>query len=95
MHEALSATEFRQRVNKIVKTYKKLSQKVPAIQMIVFLDEINTSKIPGVIKEVMVDHTMDGVPLPSAISFCCEKCCCCCLGFGFTLISITYAGLEQ
>jgi hypothetical protein len=41
----------------------------PQLHVVVFVDELNTSTILGMVKEVFLDRTLDGEPLPQNIFF--------------------------
>ena len=76
MHQKITISQFKEQVHQISEIANELNEKlrnvkinnsnsVSDIQVIVFVDEFNTTSIMGTIKEVFVDHTLDGEPLPS------------------------------
>jgi hypothetical protein len=69
MHGDITATIFKQRINDIVQRTVDLTKIHPNFSTVVFIDELNTSSILGIVKEVIADRTLDGVPLPNNIFF--------------------------
>ena len=71
MHEGIKADEFRELVLAIKKEADDANQMslqlgIP-IELVAFIDELNTTSIMGMVKEVFMDHMLDGVPLPDNI----------------------------
>jgi len=67
MHSELSAQDFRSQILDIDKQTRDIAEKMPDLRVIVFIDELNTSSILGMVKEVFVDNTLDGNPLSENI----------------------------
>lgn len=70
MHHKMSPSTFKSTVREIVSSTKKLlpaTSAGSAIKVIAFVDEFNATSIMGLLKEVFVDHTMDGDEIPSNI----------------------------
>jgi hypothetical protein len=73
MHEAMTAADWRQMIAEVRADAAKLTafgnRIACALRIVVFVDELNTSNILGMIKEAFVDHACDGVRLPSNVVF--------------------------
>lgn len=71
MHEGITADEFRSSIRQIVRQAKEandIGNKLGlSIELIAFVDEANTTSVMGMLKEVFIDHTLDGIELPSNI----------------------------
>lgn len=63
MHEGIGPEHWREKVAEI-ETAARLKE---GINIVAFVDELNTSTIMGMIKEVMMDGTLDGRALPKNI----------------------------
>ncbi|CAE6933298.1 unnamed protein product [Symbiodinium sp. KB8] len=46
-----------------------LAKRVPRVKQVVLFDELNTSEILGILNEIIVDHTFQGVVLPDNLFF--------------------------
>jgi hypothetical protein len=66
MHNRMTTATFKRKVNSIIERTKEFMD-TGASKVVVFVDEFNATSIMGIIKEVFMDHTMDGKPLPSAL----------------------------
>lgn len=74
MHEAMTAADWRKMIAEVRNDAAKLSNfcrthNTSMLRVVVFVDELNTSNILGMIKEAFVDHSCDGVMLPSNVVF--------------------------
>ena len=71
MHHKMSPSSFKGTVRDIVSSTKNLlpatTSAPSAIKIVAFVDEFNATSIMGLLKEVFVDHTMDGDEIPSNI----------------------------
>ena len=69
MHQKIDAKQFRAKVQAICDsaTYVASMPLQQAVTIVAFVDEFNTSSILGDVKEVFMDHTLDGAPLPPNI----------------------------
>lgn len=70
MHHKLSPTTFKTTVRDIVTSTKALlpaGDVASSIKVIAFVDEFNATSIMGLLKEVFVDHTLDGELIPRNI----------------------------
>jgi hypothetical protein len=69
MHHKMSPSTFKSTVRDIVSSTKKLlpATTPSSIKIVAFVDEFNATSIMGLLKEVFVDHTMDGDEIPSNI----------------------------
>lgn len=67
MHHKMSPSSFKGTVRDIVSSTKKLLPSASSIKVVAFVDEFNATSIMGLLKEVFVDHTMDGDEIPSNI----------------------------
>ena len=71
MHEGIKADEFRELVLAIkqqAEDARRISVELGIpIELVAFIDELNTTSIMGMVKEVFMDHMLDGVPLPDNI----------------------------
>eukprot|EP00026_Physarum_polycephalum_P000006 Phypoly_transcript_00006.p1 GENE.Phypoly_transcript_00006~~Phypoly_transcript_00006.p1 ORF type:complete len:4090 (+),score=503.30 Phypoly_transcript_00006:465-12734(+) len=66
MHNRMTTATFKRKVNTIIERTNKF-MKTGTSKVVVFVDEFNATSIMGIIKEVFMDHTMDGQRLPSAL----------------------------
>lgn len=62
-----TAHDLKHEVERIIKETEELRKSNPKVQVVVFIDELNTSTVLGVVKEMVMDHTIDGDPLPNGI----------------------------
>ena len=46
-----------------------LAKRAPKVKQVVLFDELNTSSILGILKDIMVDHTLNGEHLPDNVFF--------------------------
>ncbi|KAG2388617.1 hypothetical protein C9374_000056 [Naegleria lovaniensis] len=70
MHSGITADQIRKEISDILdKKQKCLEQGIPDLITVVFIDELNTTSCMGMIKELMIDHSLDGVKLPKSIFF--------------------------
>ena len=60
MHERLTPEDIRLKLKKIIHQTKKLLETAPNIKPLVFVDELNTSSIPGFMKEIFIEKSIDG-----------------------------------
>ena len=73
MHNKYSITQLREEVARISQVATSLDKTVKAknpaasITTVVFIDEFNTTSLMGSIKEILMDHSLDGEPLPDNI----------------------------
>jgi hypothetical protein len=73
MHNKITVSQFRAQVNNIATIATNLNILVKEnnpeaeITVVVFIDEFNTTSVMGPIKEVLMDHTLDGKKLPENI----------------------------
>lgn len=66
MHQNLTAAEFRAKVAQITETARELNELCSGkATCVCFVDECTSTQVLGLVKEVFVDHTLDGQPLPS------------------------------
>jgi len=63
------ANDLRRKIKKINKETLNLSKKFKKLIVIVFIDELNTSSVLGLVKEIFVDNTLDGEPLAKNIFY--------------------------
>ena len=78
MSESVTAEKFKEEITKVMKTCQRNEERARELtgrdwtgnaKIVVFIDELNTSNILGVIKEVFMDRTLDGKPLKDNIFF--------------------------
>ena len=72
MSESYSAESFKAEIRRIDALAKDVGTKVKgaiSANVVVFIDELNTSKVLGVVKEVMVDRTVDGEEISKNLFF--------------------------
>jgi len=80
MHQRFTAQELKRRMGEIVAQATQLEgyrqhlinrtrADIGAVKVVVFIDEFNTTSVMGLIKEMLVDHTLDGVRLPESLFF--------------------------
>ncbi|KAF0977943.1 hypothetical protein FDP41_003265 [Naegleria fowleri] len=70
MHSGITADQIRKEIHEILEKKRKcLEQGIPDLITVVFIDELNTTSCMGMIKELMIDHSLDGVKLPKSIFF--------------------------
>lgn len=69
MHHKLSPTTFKNTVSEIISSTKDLlaADTSSSVKVIAFVDEFNATSIMGLLKEVFVDHTLNGEPIPRNI----------------------------
>eukprot|EP01114_Cavostelium_apophysatum_P014001 TRINITY_DN3512_c0_g1_i9.p1 TRINITY_DN3512_c0_g1~~TRINITY_DN3512_c0_g1_i9.p1 ORF type:complete len:5234 (+),score=1501.00 TRINITY_DN3512_c0_g1_i9:231-15932(+) len=67
MHQKITSNQFKLQVREIVEKTRKLTELVSSVKVVVFIDEFNTTTIMGLLKEVLVDRSLDGIPLPNNI----------------------------
>lgn len=65
MHNRMTIDKFKHKVHEIMNKTKDVLGK--RFKIVVFVDEFNATSIMGVIKEVFIDHSLDGVPLPEGL----------------------------
>jgi hypothetical protein len=63
MDNKMTSEQFKQKLHSIVDLAKDLKNG----KIVIFVDEFNATSIMGLIKEVFMDHTIDGVPLPRSL----------------------------
>ena len=63
VHGGTSADDIVQKVKKAVERARFNHMEFPDIQTVLFFDEANTTEDIGLIKEIMCDHTIRGLPL--------------------------------
>ena len=66
MHNKMTSTTFKRKVNSIIERTRAYMD-TGVGKVVVFVDEFNATSIMGTVKEVFMDHTMDGQPLPSSL----------------------------
>ena len=79
MHREYSAEKLRSKVKTIVGRYKSVKERFAALEMptsrcpkfIVLLDELNTSRVMGMIKSIVCDKRIDDKQLPDGIAWVC------------------------
>lgn len=64
MHYKLTAKEFSQTAIRIMETLQEARKADIKAKALVFIDELNATSIMGLLKEVFVDRTLNGQPLP-------------------------------
>jgi len=82
MHQRFTAQELKRRMANIGRQASDLDAKyrqlqlslgrtsaIESLKVVVFIDEFNTTSVMGLIKEMLVDHTLDGVRLPENLFF--------------------------
>ncbi|EFC40441.1 hypothetical protein NAEGRDRAFT_81001 [Naegleria gruberi] len=70
MHSGISSQEIRQTIRDIERnTLRLINSGYQDLKVVVFIDELNTSSCMGIMKELFVDHTLDGQLLPKSIFF--------------------------
>jgi len=74
MDESITPEQFKATIASIVKDSREIQKATgkesgEIATIVVFIDEINTSSILGVVKEIFLDRTLDGVLLPKNIFF--------------------------
>lgn len=62
MHNKMTIENFKEKIQAFVGKTKDIMEK--GTKIVVFVDEFNATSIMGVIKEVFIDHSMDGKSLP-------------------------------
>jgi len=67
MHQNITVRDFKERVKKIAAAANRVGKLSPGASVVAFVDEFNTASVMGMVKEVFMDHTLDGVPLPKNI----------------------------
>lgn len=67
MHNGWTCKQLRDRMHSIITETQTNVEKYPEFSTVVFIDELNTSKCLGILKEMFIDNTLDGVQLPSNI----------------------------
>lgn len=67
MHQRIDPAQFRQRVQDIEAAANRVRAMTEKASVVAFVDEFNTSSILGMVKEVFMDHALDGRPLPNNI----------------------------
>ncbi len=71
MHQKIQYAEFKERIKHIQDLTAELNTHVKSnedLKVVVFIDEFNTTSIMGILKEIFVDHSIDGEQLPSNVS---------------------------
>eukprot|EP00761_Pharyngomonas_kirbyi_P005972 gb/GECH01005978.1/.p1 GENE.gb/GECH01005978.1/~~gb/GECH01005978.1/.p1 ORF type:complete len:4701 (+),score=834.10 gb/GECH01005978.1/:1-14103(+) len=66
VHASLTPSDLKQELEKYFTLIRKCSNDR---KFVVFLDEVNTSSCLGVFKEIIVDHRLNGEPLPPNVFF--------------------------
>ncbi|KAL9656856.1 hypothetical protein ABK040_004390 [Willaertia magna] len=69
MHGGISPQEIKQTIGDIVKKNLENVEKYEDFVTVVFIDELNTTKAMGIMKEIFIDHSLDGVKLPKSVFF--------------------------
>jgi len=72
MSERYTAETFKEEIRGLIKEGEALKKKYSQgtrMNFVVFIDELNTSSILGVVKEVFMDRTIDGECLPQNLFF--------------------------
>jgi energy-coupling factor transporter ATP-binding protein EcfA2 len=65
MHQNITAADLRHKVDAIIASTKPFA--VKDANFVVFIDECTSTQVMGLVKEIFVDHTLDGRPLPRNI----------------------------
>ena len=67
MHYKLTAKEFSYKVVQIMEALQEAKKEESRAKMVVFVDDLSSTSIMGLLKEVFVDHTLSGQPLPHGL----------------------------
>ena len=68
LHPGISPRRLKEFLRPVITAAEELLDK-SNITIVVFLDELNTCKCLGTLKEIICDHQLDGTPLPKNIFF--------------------------
>jgi E3 ubiquitin-protein ligase RNF213 len=66
VHGGTSSDDIIRKVKQAAELAKSNRQKYPDMLTVLFFDEANTTEEIGLIKEIMCDHTVKGLPLTEA-----------------------------
>ncbi|KAJ8607696.1 hypothetical protein CTAYLR_007308 [Chrysophaeum taylorii] len=67
VHAALAVDDVADRFVEIVDRARRIQDSGSSAKVVVFLDEVNTSSVMGLFKEILIDHSILGKPLPSNV----------------------------
>ena len=67
MHQHITPEMFREMVSRVVMSAEKVKKLGDDLKVVGFIDECTSTSVMGMVKEVLVDKTLNGVPLPKNV----------------------------
>jgi hypothetical protein len=67
MHYKFTTEQFKAEVERIESEMRETGCEAMGVKVVVFVDEFNATSILGVVKEVLMDHSLDGRPLSPSL----------------------------